>query len=190
MALTNHERVGKALDLLAKGLRPFIERSMKASLGDRWQEAVGHAIEGEGAKRRREGFRDALATSGVAIAPAWEVWVPTTLMEDGQVAGERILGLAERPSALFVTTDRQAMAVVNRLLEGGVRVPEDIAVVGYDDIPYAACSRVPLTTVAIPMRRMGEQAAEILFDRLDGIGSAEPRQVLLVPELLVRGSNP
>jgi LacI family transcriptional regulator len=65
-----------------------------------------------------------------------------------------------------------------------------MAVVGYDDIPFAACARVPLTTVAIPMRRMGELAAEILFDRLDGVGPAAPRQILLQPELIVRASSP
>ena len=99
---------------------------------------------------------------------------------------DRILALSDRPSALFVTTDRKAMGVVHRLLDRGLRIPEEIAVVGCDDIPYAACAQVPLTTVAIPMRRMGELAAEILFDRLDGAGPSEPRQVLLLPELVIR----
>jgi len=61
---------------------------------------------------------------------------------------------------------------------------------GFDDIPYAASTQVPLTIVAIPMRRMGELAAEILFDRSDGVGPSAPRQVLLPPELMVRGSSP
>ncbi len=80
--------------------------------------------------------------------------------------------------------------MIHRLLARGVRVPEDVAVVGHDDIPYAACAQVPLTTVAIPMRRLGEVAAEILFDRYDRVGPTEPRQVLLPPELVVRASCP
>jgi LacI family transcriptional regulator len=82
------------------------------------------------------------------------------------------------------------MGFVEGLVSQGVRVLEDMAVVGYDDIPFAACARVPLTTVAIPMRRMGELAAEILFDRLDGVAGSESRQVLLQPELVVRASSP
>jgi len=89
-----------------------------------------------------------------------------------------------------VTSDRKAIGVVHRLLERGIRVPEDIAVVGYDDIPYAACAQVPLTTVAIPTRRLGEMSAELLFCRLDGTGPSDHRQTLLTPELVVRASCP
>jgi LacI family transcriptional regulator len=80
-----------------------------------------------------------------------------------------------------------AIGVIHRLRARGVRVPEDVAVVGYDDIPYAACVEVPLTT---PMRRLGEVAAEILVDRYDRVGPVEPRQILLAPELVVRASCP
>jgi LacI family transcriptional regulator len=69
-------------------------------------------------------------------------------------------------------------------------VPEDIAVVGYDDIPFAACSQVPLTTVKIPVRQIGELAAEILFDRIDGKRPKKRQQRLLSPELVIRASSP
>ena len=105
-------------------------------------------------------------------------------------AADRYLAMPDRPRAVFVSTDRQAMGFVERLVSQGLRVPEDMAVVGSDDIPFAACARVPLTTVAIPMRRMGELAAEILFDRLDGVAGSGPRQILLQPELIVRASSP
>jgi LacI family transcriptional regulator len=136
------------------------------------------------------GFREVLASAGVTVPDRWDVRTQRTRIEDGMEAADQIVALADRPAALFVTTDRKAMGVVHRLLERGLRVPEDIAVVGYDDIPYAACTQVPLTTVAIPMPRIGELAAEILFDRLDGLGPSEPRQVLLLPELVVRASSP
>jgi len=138
---------------------------------------------------RIHGFREVLASSGVSVPPPWDIRTRQTLIEDGLEAADRLL-LTDRPSAIFVTTDRTAMGVIHRLLERGVRVPEDVAVVGYDDIPFSACARVPLTTAAIPMRRIGELAAEILFDRLDGVGGAEHRQVLLLPELVVRASSP
>jgi LacI family transcriptional regulator len=105
-------------------------------------------------------------------------------------AADRFLAMADRPRAVFVSTDRQAMGFVERVVSQGVRVPEDLAIVGYDDIPFAACARVPLTTVAIPMRRMGELAAELLFDRMEGKGPRESQQTLLAPELVIRASCP
>jgi LacI family transcriptional regulator len=140
---------------------------------------------------RARGYRAVLDAAGVPLAAAWELETPGTLVEDGIDAADRLLALpAPRPTAVFATTDRQAMGLVHRLVEWGVRVPDDVAVVGYDDIPYAACTRVPLTTVEVPMRRMGELAAEILFDRLDGTGPEAPRQVRLPPRLMVRASCP
>jgi LacI family transcriptional regulator len=136
------------------------------------------------------GFREVLASAGIIVPDRWDVRTHRTWIEDGMEAADRLLAISDRPSALFVTADRKAMGLVHRLLERGLRVPDDIAVAGYDDIPFAACTQVPLTTVAIPMRRMGELSAEILFDRLDGSGPKEHRQVLLLPELVIRGSSP
>jgi LacI family transcriptional regulator len=136
------------------------------------------------------GVRQVLTEAGVELPSRWDLRTPTTLLEDGMEAADRFLAMPDRPRAVFVSTDRQAMGFVERVVAKGVRVPEDLAIVGYDDIPFAAYARVPLTTVAIPMRRMGELAAEILFDRLDGAAGPEPRQVLLQPELIVRASSP
>jgi LacI family transcriptional regulator len=124
------------------------------------------------------------------VHESWDLKVSGALIEHGVEAADRLLLLPERPTALFVTSDRKALGVVHRLLERGVRVPEDVAVVGYDDIPYAACAQVPLTTVAVPKRPVGEMSAEILFDRIEGVAPAEFRQILLPPELVVRDSCP
>jgi LacI family transcriptional regulator len=149
-----------------------------------------HELENPSIQERIVGIRQVFADAGAQLKPQWDLQTPTTLLEDGMDAADRYLAMHDRPRAVFVSTDRQAMGFVERVVAHGVRVPEDMAVVGYDDIPFAACARVPLTTVAIPMRRMGELAAEILFDRLDGVPSSEPRQVLLQPELIVRASSP
>jgi LacI family transcriptional regulator len=136
------------------------------------------------------GFRQTLATAGVQVREEWDLQVPGALIEHGVEAADRLLLLPERPTALFVTSDRKALGVIHRLLTRGVRVPEDVAVVGYDDVPYAACAQVPLTTVAVPKRPVGEMSAEILFDRIEGAVPAELRQILLPPELVVRASSP
>ena len=67
-------------------------------------------------------------------------------------------------------------------------MPEDIAVVGYDEIPFAACSRVPLTTVSIPERQAGQLAVELLFDRMEGKGPRERQHVLLAPVFAIWAS--
>jgi len=149
-----------------------------------------HEPENTAIEERILGVRQVLADAGVELQDRWNLRTPTTLLEDGMDAADRYLAMPERPRAVFVSTDRQAMGFVERVVAHGVRVPEDMAVVSYDDIPFAACARVPLTTVAIPMRRMGELAAEILFDRLDGAAGPEARQILLQPELIVRASSP
>jgi len=136
------------------------------------------------------GFREVVGAAGIAIPPGWDIRTQGTLIEHGMEAADRVLALSDRPSALFVTTDRKAMGLIQRLIERGVRIPGDVAVVAYDDIPFAGCTRVPLTTVAVPMRRIGTLAAEILFDRLNGAGPPDHRQVLLLPELVVRMSSP
>ncbi len=137
-----------------------------------------------------QGFRETLGSAGVTVPEAWDVRVPDGQIRDGMAAADRLIAKGERPSAVFVTSDRKALGVIHRLLERGMRVPDDIAVIGYDDIPYAECSQVPLTTIAVPKRLVGEMAAEILFERYDGVGPAEPRQILLTPGLVIRASCP
>ena len=139
---------------------------------------------------RLRGFRQVLASAAVSVPPVWEVRAKTTGIEDGFDAADQIATLSKWPTAIFATTDRMAMGLVQRLLAHGIQVPEDIAVVGYDDIPFAACSRVPLTTVSIPVRQVGQLAAELLFDRMEGKGPRERQQILLAPEFVIRASCP
>jgi LacI family transcriptional regulator len=139
---------------------------------------------------RIHGFRDVLASADTSVRDTWNLQLPGTQIEDGIAAADRVLALRTRPTALFVSSDRIAIGLIHRLLARGIRVPEDIALVGYDDIPYAMAAQVPLTTVAVPKRSLGERAANLLFQRYDDKGSAKPRQILLPPELVVRASCP
>lgn len=139
---------------------------------------------------RLRAFRRALASAGVSVPAHWDVRTKATWIEDGMAAADAILALADRPTAIFAMTDRMAMGLVQRLLARGIRVPEDIAVVGYDDIPFAECNLVPLTTIRIPLRQVGELAAEVLFDRMEAATSKKRREVLLTPELVIRASSP
>jgi DNA-binding LacI/PurR family transcriptional regulator len=136
------------------------------------------------------GFRQVLGAAGASVPPVWDVRTTATGIDDGVDAADQILAIPKRPTAIFATTDRLAMGLIPRLLEHGVRVPEDIAVVCYDGIPFAACSQLPLTTVGIPVRQVGQGAAELLFDRMEGKELRERQRMLIGPEFMVRASCP
>ncbi|WP_402373062.1 LacI family DNA-binding transcriptional regulator [Isoptericola rhizosphaerae] len=139
--------------------------------------------------RRLEGCREVV--SGIA-GTRLEVARSADLdLTDGEEMGRWIAGLeaADRPDAVFAGNDLHAIGLVNALVAGGVRVPDDVAVVGYDDIPFAARAAVPLTTVRQPIAEMGRAAARLLLDEIAEPGR-EPRDVVFPPELVVRGSAP
>jgi DNA-binding LacI/PurR family transcriptional regulator len=135
---------------------------------------------------RHQGWRAALVEAGVEADP--------TLVEGGDFSSEsgyaamRVL-LARAPDldAVFAGNDLMALGAMQALAESGRRVPDDVAVVGFDDIPAAATSTPPLTTVAQQIERMGRRMAELLLVQLSG--AAEAQQLVLGTELVVRSST-
>jgi DNA-binding LacI/PurR family transcriptional regulator len=128
-----------------------------------------------------------LAESDI-VAPT--IWTRSLSTGEGSTAAADILALSPRPTAVFVMADRLAIGVVHELLKRCVGVPDELSVVGYDDIQYSAFLEVPLTTVALPTAEIGQIATEILFDRMATGPLADPwRQVLLPPRLVIREST-
>ncbi|RAY15341.1 hypothetical protein DPM19_11590 [Actinomadura craniellae] len=107
----------------------------------------------------------------------------------GQEAARRLLALPRPPTGVFCANDLLAIGVVNELLRQGVRVPEDIAVIGYDDIELAATAAVPLTTVRQPRNELGQIAAELALAESGTASDHVHRHVVLAPELVVRDST-
>jgi len=105
--------------------------------------------------------------------------------EGGHMAMQRLLPLA--PDAVFVASDAMAVGVLRALREAGKRVPEDIAIAGFDDMPFAARTDPPLTTVRQPIQRLGFLAAETLIDMIN-YPDAAPRRIVLPTELVIRAS--
>ncbi|WP_321961182.1 LacI family DNA-binding transcriptional regulator [Paraburkholderia sp. J7] len=142
------------------------------------------------AQQRRDGWRDALAEAGIAVRDAWRVNVNCLDYDAGAQAAAALMQLpaGEAPDAIFAVSDTLAVGVVNGLRGAGQRVPQDVAVVGFDDIALAAQIDPPLTTIAQPMRELGETAARLLLRRF-----ADPRAsvpgVLLPHRLVVRESG-
>jgi len=139
---------------------------------------------------RASGYRRALATHGLPVDPAFQFQYPLegewNDYESGYAIGEHVAGLAHRPDAMFVFNDLGALGFEDGLLDHGVRVPDDIAIVGLDDIEMASRARVPLTTVRMPADRIGALAVDTLLARLRG--DRPPTRQLLDPELVVRRS--
>ena len=94
----------------------------------------------------------------------------------------------QRPTAVATAVDLLAIGVLHSLLARGLRVPDDLSLAGYDDIPFASQLSVPLTTIARPHRQMGVAAANLLLSVLDGHDSTTRHQ-LMTPQLVVRAST-
>jgi LacI family transcriptional regulator len=109
----------------------------------------------------------------------------------GEEVGRRIAAMPPgvRPDGVFAANDMHALGIEHGLLSGGARVPQDVALVGYDDIPFAAYAPVPLTSVRQPRAAIGRAAAERLVARL-GQGPVDAAPVSHTPELVVRASAP
>jgi LacI family transcriptional regulator len=105
---------------------------------------------------------------------------------------QKLLTSGEKFTALFAFNDISAMGAIRALHEGGLRVPEDVSIVGFDDIDSAAYQNPGLTTVRQPLKRMGTMAAEIVLKRINrdnGEEHAAPTQVVVEPELIIRGTT-
>jgi len=109
----------------------------------------------------------------------------------GRRAGEQIVDLADadRPTAVFCANDLLALGVLQAVAGHGLRVPRDIAIVGYDDIDYAAAAAVPLSSVRQPRELIGRTATELLLDEMREGTSHQHRRVIFKPELAIRASS-
>jgi LacI family transcriptional regulator len=134
---------------------------------------------------RLQGYLAALRERRVAHDPDLIVEGDFT-EESGYRAMQRLLPLS--PDAVFVASDAMAVGVLRALREAGLRVPEDMAVAGFDDMPFAAHTDPPLTTIRQPIQRMGAVAAETLID-LIAHPNEQPRRVILPSELVIRSSS-
>ena len=142
---------------------------------------------------RLEGYLDALRSRGITIEPG--LIAEGDFSEDGgYVAMQQIMARARRsgaaflPDAVFAASDAMAQGALRALREAGLRVPEDVALAGFDDMPFAARMVPPLTTVRQPTPRVGTVAAETLFDLIEN-PEAPPRRIILPTGLVIRAST-
>jgi LacI family transcriptional regulator len=137
-------------------------------------------------RARLDGYRAALDAAGLTAAT--ELIVQGDFHhESGFVAGGRLLDLADPPSAVFASSDQMALGVHEAARRRGLRVPTDLSVIGFDDLPEARWASPPLTTVRQPLAEMGSLAARTVLRMARGETLQAPR-VELATELVVRDS--
>jgi LacI family transcriptional regulator len=136
---------------------------------------------------RLQGYRRALASAGIAPRPEYEAQGDFS-ETSGYSAVQQLLQLAERPTAIFCANDSMAIGGLAAASELGVRVPGDLTMVGFDDIPLAQYLSPPLTSVHVPVFEMGARAVSRLIAVLKGEPVEEGRSVRLPTRLVVRSS--
>ena len=141
----------------------------------------------ESARSRVEGFRSAMHQAGCPVAPDLVV-VALFSREEGYAAARTLLDRADPPTAIVAGNDEQAIGVLQAAHERGLRVPDDLSVVGFDDIPIAQWLDPPLTTVEQPLAAMAATAMRMLVRHI-AVGATEPRRAELATRLVVRKST-
>jgi LacI family transcriptional regulator len=154
-------------------------------LGHRDVAFVGGTPRTSTAERRLAGFRAALAEAGIAVDER-HVLVGDFGTAHAMGAAAQILAFDSLPTGIVVVDDMMALAVRRVLVDGGLRVPEDVSITGYNDLPVAALAEPPLTTIRNFLDRIGEIAATRLIAAMDS--GSDPESMVLTPELVVRRS--
>lgn len=184
------DRVPKGLqvDLVATNNREGVREAVAHLLGHGYR-TIGFINGPEGLSVTRErlaGYRDALAASGVAVRDAFIVHSDFR-HAGGKAAMTRLLGMPKPPRAVVVANNLMTLGALQAIHEQGVRIPEEMAVVGFDDMPWATSLRPPLTAVAQPAEELGGAAAQLLLERLQDRHRLV-RHVILPTRLMVRAS--
>lgn len=138
--------------------------------------------------QREAGFRDTMQANGIPIREEWLLNGNYNAKKTHDLIKE-LIASGDIPTAVFAGNDLMAFAVAKAFLTEGYRIPEDISVVGSDNIPFTADFRVPLTTVDVQKYEMGRVGCELLLSMFDKKEGFEHRQVLLDPELVIRDST-
>jgi len=141
---------------------------------------------------RLEGYRRALAECKLSAPPEYVV-EGRSIDESGDVSGynamRQLLSLSPRPDAVFCFNDPTAMGAMKAVLEAGLRIPDDVAVIGAGNLRFSDQLRVPLSTIDQSSDEMGERAAKLALKSIESKGSLPPRKVILEPKLVIREST-
>lgn len=136
-----------------------------------------------------EGFQKTIMEEGLSYQPEHIVEEENSI-EGGFLGASKLLNLKNRPEAIFVTSDIMAVGAMEKIKQEGLKIPQDVAVVGFDNLKISGFIEPKLTTVAKPMYRMGLIAARLLFDLMEDEEEegTQPQEILIQSKLKVRKS--
>lgn len=149
----------------------------------------GPAALGQVADRGR-GAAEAISAAGLPPEALTSVGTDAMTVGAGRAAGERLLGLprSRRPTAAFCANDLLALGLLQHVVSAGLAVPDELAIIGYDDIYFAGAAAVPLSSVRQPRQHLGSRAAELVLDESTNPAHVHER-VTFTPELVARTST-
>jgi LacI family transcriptional regulator len=158
------------------------------SLGHRRIAIIGGAEGNYDAQERLRGYRRALREAGIACDEELEVQGDFT-EASGHRATTAMVNSPAPPTAIFAANDSMAIGALSALYEAGIRVPQDVAVAGFDDIPLARFMNPPLSSVHVPIAEMGMRAAQRIIESVSNGVPAKRRREVLPTKLVIRAST-
>ena len=185
---TYHSLVKEKVDYVGVNniLGGFLAVEHLIRLGHRQIGVIGGSAESSVALERLEGGKKALQAYNLEQRDDY-FWEGDFLKESGYRGGKRFLEMAEPPTAIFATNDYMALGTYQAIVERGLRIPEDIALVGFNDIEFTGMKGIELTTIGQKKFEMGALAVKTLVEKIEG-GESKPstKEILLKPELIIR----
>ncbi|HHY46452.1 MAG TPA: LacI family transcriptional regulator, partial [Firmicutes bacterium] len=154
-------------------------------LGHRNLAFIGGPADVSSSKDRYRGFEKALREYGLKCDERF-VEYDDFRQDGGYRATQRLLALTPRLTAIFAANDLMAIGAMEAILDAGLRIPEDVSVVGFDDIAISSLHFMQLTTVSQPRYDIGAIAARLLLERISKKERESPRRVVLPPRLKIR----
>ena len=156
-------------------------------MGNKRIGVISGSPDSSAAVERLEGARKAFVEYGLNPAEL-VVLEGDFLKRSGYEVARRFLAMADPPSAIFGVNDYMALGAFEAVLDSGLRVPEDVSLIGFNDITFSAMKGIELTTIGQKKYEMGSIAVHTLIDKIEGRDRDEVRQIALEPELIVRKS--
>ncbi|MEX0928139.1 MAG: LacI family DNA-binding transcriptional regulator [Balneolales bacterium] len=138
-------------------------------------------------KERRQGYEDALTSHGIPVNEDYIRLGDQRKPESGRVFAHELLGLDKKPTAFFVSNNLMTLGAIEAIHQKDLKIPDDVSIIGFDDMPWAKSINPPLSVVRQPGYEMGRRAAEMFFQRIEE-PDREPVLVMLEPTLVLRDS--
>ena len=158
------------------------------STGRRKIALMNSSLQNKYARHREKGYRQALEKAGLVPNENWIVHLSSVTYNLAMSHALHILRQPDRPDAFFAAADVFAVGIMKAVRKAGLRIPQDVAVIGFDNIELSNMTDPPLSTVEQPSYQIGYQACELLVEKMEN-PNAKSRQIILDTELIIRGST-